>query len=226
MNPNELISLEKDIKNKLNELKKILPARVDPAFISHKSKIPYKIFDARASLLWRSYELGVNAFELLNTNNIASGILLTRGYIETLSMSYYLHEKIKNLIENNKVTEFDDTLMSILLGSRNQTTELKSINILTMIDKMDKKFSGYRFNYDLLSEYAHPNYSGTHGLFGRINYEEIYTDYGNNIKNEKILFLGLKILYISIEMMIDISMDIYDLSEEFIKICDKDIDKN
>jgi len=89
MDEKELIRLKEDIKGKLSELKNILPERVDPAFISHKSKIPYKIFEARASLLWRSYELGINAFQLLNTNNVASGILLTRGYIETLSMSYY-----------------------------------------------------------------------------------------------------------------------------------------
>jgi len=226
MNEEELGKLKADIKDKLNELKNILPKRVDPAFISHKSKIPYKVFDARASLMWRSYELGKNAFQLLSTNNIASGVLLTRAYIETLSMSYYLHEKINNLIKNENVSEFDDVLMNILLGSRNKTTKCISVNTLTTINRMDKVFNGFKTHYDLLSEYAHPNYSGTHGLFAKINYEEFYTDYDNNIKNDKILFVSLKTIYISIVMMIDISTEIYNLSESFIKICDKDNEEN
>ena len=44
------------------------------------------------------------------------------------------------------------------------------------------------------------------------------------MKRLKYLLL-VNTLYMSIEMMIDISMEIYDLSEEFIKICDKDIEE-
>lgn len=225
MNDNELKETKREIRKHLKELKKILPKRVDPAFISHKSKIPYKMLDARASLLWRSFEMSENAYQSLNNHNIASGILLARGLVETSSILWHLNKKVALAITNKDIDEFDSNVMNILLGSRNDITEIKAVNILTIIDKIDNEFEGYKFNYNLLSEYAHPNWSGTHGLYAKINHTEFYTDYGNNIRNDKIYHVGFRAIQISLVMVEHAYRTISDSTDEFISICEINLDK-
>ena len=45
-------------------------------------------------------------------------------------------------------------------------------NILTAVDKMDKKYNGYRQQYDWLCEVAHPNWSGVLAAYGQLDYEK------------------------------------------------------
>ncbi len=54
-------------------------------------------------------------------------------------------------------------------GSKNGPEFAKSINILTLIDDLNKTIPLFRNNYDTFSEVAHPNYSGVVGLFAEID---------------------------------------------------------
>ena len=42
-----------------------------------------------------------------------------------------------------------------------------TVNVLTLIDRVEKTVPDFRFVYDALSECAHPNWAGTFGAFGR-----------------------------------------------------------
>ncbi|WP_455756466.1 hypothetical protein [Sulfurimonas sp.] len=225
MDKEELTKIKKQIREHLKELKKVLPQRVDPAFISHKSKVPYKMADALGSLLWRSFELAETAYQSLQKNNIASGILLVRALMETTSMLFYLNSKMKSTIKDKDIDEFDDKIMRILLGSKNKVTEIESINILTTIDKTNKKYDTYRWLYDLLSEYAHPNWLGTHGLYAKIFPNKFYTDYGKNIRNTNIVDSGYSSLLLSLMITVSTYEEIGDISDEFVKLCNENIDK-
>jgi hypothetical protein len=43
-----------------------------------------------------------------------------------------------------------------------------AVNVLKCLDQLDKTIEGARESYDILSEFAHPNYAGVTGLFARI----------------------------------------------------------
>lgn len=221
----KLTKIKKQIREHLKELKKVLPQRIDPAFISHKSKVPYKMADALGSLLWRSFELAETAYQSLQKNNIASGILLVRASMETTSVLFYLYSKMESTIKDKNVAEFDDKIMRILLGSKNKVTAIESISVLTTIDKTNKKYDNYRWLYDLLSEYAHPNWLGTHGLYAKVSPSEIYTDYGKNIRNGNIVDSGYSSLLSSLMITVSTYEKIGNIADEFIKICNEDIDK-
>ncbi len=224
LNMKSSIELNKSIEKELKRLERRLPKRIDPAFISHKSKVPYKMADAFSSLLWRSHELGSTALRSINDNNIASGILLTRGLIETVSVAWYLYKKVENVVETKKIDKFDDTVMKILLGSRNGNTTIKSINILTMIDKVDQEINIFRSNYDLLSEFAHPNWDGTHGLYAKMDHNQIYTDYGQNINKDKldVSIMGLHSIHGALLIIYQSYLGILKIRYKFRDICDND----
>ena len=61
--------------------------------------------------------------------------------------------------------------MKTTMGSRDKSTPHEPYNILTAVDKVDKEFDGLRQMYDCLSEFAHPNWSGTLGTYGRFDRE-------------------------------------------------------
>jgi len=45
---------------------------------------------------------------------------------------------------------------------------------------MDKKFKGIRARYDSLSEFVHPNFSGTLSAYGKVNKETLCLELGND----------------------------------------------
>ena len=53
-----------------------------------------------------------------------------------------------------------------------------SVNILTLVDRVEKTAPGFRSLYDALSEYAHPNWAGTFGAFGTTITETIELELG------------------------------------------------
>ena len=51
----------------------------------------------------------------------------------------------------------------LLLGSRDGSTPVSSINILTVLKHCEKRYSGITTVFEQLSESAHPNYEGMSG---------------------------------------------------------------
>lgn len=85
--------------------------------------------------------------ELIHDNALVVNILL-RQYLETVAVTFYTSWK-------------PEYLQTALVGQG------KRVNILTMIDQLDKKrYSGTRKDYDDLSETLHPN-SKSHFLYSK-----------------------------------------------------------
>jgi len=68
-----------------------------------------------------------------------------RGQCETLGLIHYC-------VLNPAYIE-----AAAIGAKKHKTTSLKIVNILTMIDKLDKKYKGIRKDYDELCELVHPN---------------------------------------------------------------------
>ena len=82
---------------------------------------------------------------------------------------FTLHERITRFLKDHKTGELDDFLMRSLVGARNNPELPTSINILTLVDRVEKTMPGFRSSYDSLCECAHPNWAGTLGAYGEID---------------------------------------------------------
>lgn len=83
--------------------------------------------------------------------------------------------------------------------------ESEAINVLTLIDRMDKRTgSGVRGHYDLMSERCHPNYLGNQ-LYGTLDVETSTTSFSEtkNIERHRDVILGAILLLLLDEHCID-----------------------
>ncbi|RTL88145.1 MAG: hypothetical protein EKK29_06130 [Hyphomicrobiales bacterium] len=72
--------------------------------------------------------------------------------------------------------------MKLLMGSRVFDNMPDPCQVLTLIDRMDRKISGVRSCYDHLSEIAHPNWAGVLGLYSRRGEEAFSTGFGRRLR--------------------------------------------
>ncbi|HMK60030.1 MAG TPA: hypothetical protein VK452_02655 [Dissulfurispiraceae bacterium] len=137
-----------------------LPHTIQIAALSLNSKLPFKALSIRELLIHRVSALAKPAVDLFEQEQFIPAIVLTRSVAETVAFLFCLHERIERFLNDKDVKALDDFLMSCLLSSRTQPDLHKAINVLTLIDRVDKGHPGFRSVYDILSEYAHPNWSG------------------------------------------------------------------
>ena len=86
------------------------------------------------------------------------------------------------------------------------------INILTWINHVGKEISGYRAQYDFLSEFSHPNSAGLNKMYSKLDW-----------KNKEILFINnhekINVEFIFDQLGISLEHFIvkYDHSEDLLK---------
>jgi hypothetical protein len=135
----------------------------------------------REPLTWRTEELARCACDALENDDVAAGILLTRAVVESTALIW----RLKELLEDRRQYTADDlhsALEKMMMGWTNDPDFPNSVNILTMINHMDRQFHGVRERYDELSETAHPNWSGVFGLFAMIDRETYTAQFGRGLR--------------------------------------------
>ena len=157
----------------IKEIECNLPKEIDENFMGDKTHVVNKYFTTRAGLMYRAYELALSAHECAIKNQIASSITLTRALVETVSVVGYLNHKVDDFDKNKDLTAFNETVMRVMLGSRSEGVPHSSVSILTTIGHIDKIMPGFRLTYDNLSEYSHPNFAGTCGLYSELKKGEM-----------------------------------------------------
>ena len=168
----ENIALLKEANKLCENIRQNLPNVADPAAVSIESKIPFKVLSIRELMLWRISDISDSAHELYKNEEIVSAIILTRSVMESVSVLFVLLEKLEKALEEDSIERLDDDVMRLLLGGRLEDSYFQSFNIITLIDKLDKWSNGFRKAYDELSEFAHPNWSGCLGSYGKIDEEK------------------------------------------------------
>lgn len=126
----------------------------------------------RESIIWRMEELARSALVCLDNADFVSAALLTRGVMETTAAIVYLHKLVNRAIDDGVTDDLEDKLTGFLTGSKIWDDLGGAINVLTMIDAVDKVIPGYRKHYEFMCEYAHPNWSGTQGAYAIIDQEQ------------------------------------------------------
>ena len=176
-------SLLVEIRERISLLESNLPRQVDALAVSQISKLPFKALAYREALIWRMTELSGVAFRSFESDKLVSAILLTRAAVETSAALWYLCDKVGDAVQSGAVADIDDYLMKLMMGSKtNPDTVPKAINVLTFVDRVDKEIEGLRHQYDMLSEFAHPNWAGTTLLYSKSDPSNFRTTFGANIR--------------------------------------------
>jgi hypothetical protein len=160
-----------------------LPSSINAARFGVRSKVPYLLLCARGALIWRTEELARGACDMLDRDDLAAGILLTRGVTESAAFVWRLSQLLE---DRQKYSEADllRKFEQMLLGSKNTSGDLelpKAINIITMMTHLDKRFPGIKEGYDQLSEFVHPNWSGVFGLFSATDWRTHTTKFTRDV---------------------------------------------
>ena len=161
-----------------------LPSGFEIAMLTLDSKIPFKLLSYREALFYRFTETFVSASECIIASRPVSTALLTRSSMETLARMKELQARIENFFANCDSDLLDEFIMKRLFGSRNIPDSPDAANILGAVDGMSDLIPTFRSVYDSLSEYCHPNYSGTFGTFAKIDRENFRVDFDNQQKKE------------------------------------------
>lgn len=179
----EIEHLTSEIRSRLELLESSLPKHADAMDLSRTAKLPFKALVCRETLVWRMTELGSTALESFEKNRLTSAILLTRAAVETSAALWYLCAKLEAALDSEAVGDLDGYLMKLTLGSRtNDDIMPEPINVLNFVDRVDKEVSGFRHQYELLSEFAHPNWAGVTGLYSKPGLPNLSVDFGANIR--------------------------------------------
>lgn len=179
-------SLGAEIRDRIAAFRAKLPMLVDGFAISAESKLPFKVIWYREALFWRMTELSSTAYESIEHDLLASGILVTRGAVETAAAIWYLCGKLEAATDSGSIGSVDADLMSLLMGSRSNPDLPKATNVLTFVDHLDKEVEGFREQYDELSEFAHPNWSGTTLLYSKPEPQNLCARFGANIRSSEV----------------------------------------
>ena len=157
----------------LASMEKSLPEPVSATKLALKTRIPHTALSLREVLYARMYDISAIAFDQLKSGNSIAGIILTRAALETVALMGMFAIRIREYLQDESEDKLDQFLKSSLLGSKDDSTEIEAINILTFINRVDKENPGLRKMFNDLSEMAHPNWAGTLASYGRFDTKSI-----------------------------------------------------
>jgi hypothetical protein len=219
-----LSELLDEIKGRVQLLEAHLPGRIDAASTSGRATLPFHTIHCREVLAWRCAELAREAYEAIQRRCLVSGILLTRGVVETVAAQWYLRNKLAHALESKALEDIELCVSGMLLGSRTNPEAPQAINVLNFIDAADKELEGFRHQFDTLCEFAHPNWAGTSLLYSAPDPDARAVHLGRNIRQAESVTMTAAInLSVALAMFEVAYNGIADIMEAFVELCDKQL---
>jgi hypothetical protein len=147
---------------------------------AHRWKATTRSLVLREAIGWRTHDLLTQALALFKLNHVLGCRILVRSAIESIALLAYLNLQMRQVVSGSlPFLDFSDKTTRLILGSKDKSTEHESINIMTIIGHVEKRFPGIGELYAGLSESAHPNYEGTSHGYGSLNIETYVTKFQN-----------------------------------------------
>lgn len=148
--------------------------------IAYKWKAPFRSVMLREATFWRVHDLLTQSYALHQTGHALGARILLRSAFESLAILIYLNQIMQQVLDGKlSFFAFGQKTSALLFGSRNESTGIKALNILTVLEKCDKPYPGLKGLYEDLSESAHPNYEGLCKGYSRIDRNEYETVFSN-----------------------------------------------
>lgn len=134
--------------------------------------------------LRRTTDLAEGAVLFFEEGRLVPACTLTRSIFETIGIQYYLYIKLVLYTGESNPEAIHNLLLSAVFGRRDKEEWPEiSIQVLTALDHLEKRFPGFRAEYDRLCEYAHPNLGGGYGTYVRSEGDKLESHFGSNPKN-------------------------------------------
>lgn len=139
--------------------------------IAHTSTAPTRSLLIRAASAWRTHDLLTQAITLYDAGHLLGARILIRSAIESLAVLAYLNQQMRGVVNGSvKFADFAANTKKLALGARNGSTEVSALNIMTILEKVERRITGLSSVYASLCESAHPNYEGL--IEGYIDFED------------------------------------------------------
>lgn len=184
--------------------KRFIPEyRVD--YLSSLPKIVWKASCTYQCIIRRTIDIADGLRSAWNAGNVLTAITMGRSLVETGSIAKRLSDGIRAATEKRDVEALDSIVMNIGFATRLKgiydeadADKYKAQNILTAIEKMDKKlFRDKRLRlsatYEFLSEFAHPNHLSLHGLYNTEFHREYRNEFGITAKKKTDILPNLRV---------------------------------
>ena len=175
---NRLDEIDKNLVGKLNAsldlLNSIRAIEINVSWQFARSKIAWKLAYYQHALLHRIVALMDGAAVAWKNHCTLSAFLSARAFMETFAVIAELDRRVVYLLEREDLGGLDALAQHGIFSTRDpeltaEYPETTATNILTFIDKFNKRASGFRGHYDLLSERCHPNASGHNFMFSKLD---------------------------------------------------------
>jgi hypothetical protein len=182
-------SLLAELKSIVIDLNVSLPKEA-PLGLS-RSIDPIRALVLREACLYRIAEIVRAAHDAFARDDLVVAIILSRAIIETGALFWEFIQKLKVALAFRDIEEIRKFLSGCLVGVKSpKLKEIKNpskpalitvpVNILTLIDKLDKDVPYFRLNYDSMSEFSHPNAAGTVDAYVFLDHAAGVARFGNN----------------------------------------------
>lgn len=141
-----------------------------------KSKLAWKVAILNQALIRRLCEFSNSCTLTWNSTQYVPSLTLARCIIETAAVLSDLDDSIQKCLGEEDLESIDTIIMNRTFSTRLENIfkgdkRYKAINILTLVQKLDKKLEGVFKIYENLSEIAHPNHLGHFQSFADLNTE-------------------------------------------------------
>jgi hypothetical protein len=139
-----------------------------------RSKIAWKLATYQHVLLHRTIALVDGVAVAWNARTTLSAILSARAFMETFAVMAELEVRVARLLAEEDLGGLDGLAQNGVFASRDEKwikehPETAATNVLTFINKLDKRAEGFLGHYDILSERCHPNSLGHNFMFAKLD---------------------------------------------------------
>lgn len=129
--------------------------------VAYKWKAPFRAWILREAVFWRLHDLLTQSYALHQQGHGLGARILLRSAFESLATLIYLNQLLQQVLDGKlNFHVFGEKTSVLLLGSRNNELGPRSLNIVTVLEKCDKRYPGLMALYAELSESAHPSFEG------------------------------------------------------------------
>jgi len=215
-----------------HELFEKLPTKVKckPVSAPDNERIPFKADLANTALIYRAVDITGAALDLAKKKRPTPAFVLSRCVFETAALLFLLCRRLQKVVETNKVGDIDKFLNRLHVGGRSESIPkapdgniITSIHISNAIDKLSKEHKNLAREYGFISEFAHPNFLGTLGSYGKLNKEQAIYDFSfdafyKNIPEPN--SYGLCMLVLSLLIVKLYYKELTDILPRFTEICE------
>jgi hypothetical protein len=148
--------------------------------VAQKWKAMFRSITLRETLLYRAHDLLMQSLNLHQQRHTLGARILLRSAFETTAVLIYLNQITHKVLKGElDFHEFGHKSARLLAGSKDGSTELDNVNIMTCLQHADKRYEGILKLFGVLSETAHPSFEGMMRGYVAIDHDEMVASFAN-----------------------------------------------